>query len=682
MRKLVDKFRGWAVLVLLLHLLSLSLLADPLDDEKVRVQSLPKAPLISRNVIMQRPPINSVELSPDGKHIAYVVNHRKYRELWWTDLTTGHHQHVFSSTMINGIDWSADNSTVFLRNRQGVSTVQVDKPASARFVLNLEHDKQDFYFGVDNTQASAFLFSRYYQADNEHVIYRVDADGAMSALLRKPFRIMDFLQDEQGNIQFYTRHNDSQFELWRRHEVADEKLFECADFDACSALSFDGEANRLLVRIQRDLPQSALYEFSLNSKKWQLLHADPKSFYSLNHTILDPKTDRPVLAGYRDEHFSYYALDNTRENLLAHIYKKLQSPNVFLQANDTLDVWLLIDANPARAFPRYYVYSTQSKTFTRPLQKKVEQLVAAFPTMPEDYISAQIPIYYKVSDGMKQQGYVTLPRGADLSTVPLVVVPHGGPWGRTNGNYDARTQFLVNRGYAVFQPNFRASTGFGRQYVTSANKDFGKGRVHQDIIDGMHYVLGKGIGDETKLAIYGHSFGGFSVLGALAFDPQLFQVGIAGAAPVDLVKAVRNFAPDALDARGIPRHDLFKHFAVDINDDEDVKRLTSQSPDAYWEQVAKPLYMTAGGRDDRVSILNVRDYALRLHQAGKPISLLEDPNEGHSFRQDLAMEAYFYILEKALSDHVGGQLQSELSDKLQRYLQRKLVLDRNGLLPN
>lgn len=680
MRKLLIRLCILAAFVLPLQMLAQPQLVAPLEQAMERAQSSAKAPLVSRSIMIQRPPLRSVKLSPDGQHIAYVLEQKKHRELWWMNLSNGLNQRVFSSTMISDIIWAKDNKTLFLLNRQGVSTVQIDKPSSARFLLNLDRDKQDHFFGVDNTQEAAFLFTRHSKQDNAHVVYRMSADGGTSEVMRKSFRIMDFLQDKNGTIAFYTRHRGSQFELWHRNDKSEQMLFTCADFDACEALSFDKGNNSLLVKMQRDLPQSALYKFALDTGKWQLLHSDPKSFYSVNHIIIEPRTGNPVMAGYSDEHFSYYALDSKHAELLERINTKLQSPNVFIQPSDALDVWLLVDANPARVIPKYYVYSPSKDEFSRPLQKTLEQLAALFPVMPDEYIASQIPVYYSVSDGMKQQGYVTLPKGYDPASVPLIVMPHGGPWNRVKGGYDARAQFMANRGYAVFQPNFRSSTGFGRQYVTSANKDFGKGRVHQDIIDGMQYILGQGIGNKKKLAIYGHSFGGFSVLGALAFEPQLFQVGIAGAAPVDLAKSVRNFKPDALDPRGIPRHQVFKHFAVDINDEADVQRLASQSPDAHWQQVNKPLYLTAGGQDDRVSILNIRDYALRLHRAGKKISLLEDPNEGHSFRQKLAIEAYFYVIEKALSDHVGGRVQADQSQNLQRYMKRKLVLDSNELV--
>ena len=97
-------------------------------------------------------------------------------------------------------------------------------------------------------------------------------------------------------------------------------------------------------------------------------------------------------------------------------------------------------------------------------------------------------------------------------------------------------------------------------------------------------------------------------------------------------------------------------------------------------KVSKPLYVLAGGKDDRVAITGVRDYAIRLEQADKPISLLVDEEEGHSFNKDLAREAYAFILEKALAQHLGGVYQQDVSENLKRYLKRKMLIDKNGVL--
>ena len=203
--------------------------------------------------------------------------------------------------------------------------------------------------------------------------------------------------------------------------------------------------------------------------------------------------------------------------------------------------------------------------------------------------------------------------------------------------------------------------------------------MQQDIIDGMQSALSLGIGDRTKLGIYGHSFGGFSALTALSFTPELFKLGIAAAPPIDLSLSIQYLVEQEAKENILALKQRFKHLIVDIDDPEDIRRIRQQSPNEQWQKINKPLLLIAGGQDKRVSIKNVKNFASKLHAAGKDIALLVDDNEGHSFQSQLAQEAYFYALEKMLSEHLGGRCQCEISEDLKRYLKMNMLIDEPAL---
>jgi prolyl oligopeptidase PreP (S9A serine peptidase family) len=121
--------------------------------------------------------------------------------------------------------------------------------------------------------------------------------------------------------------------------------------------------------------------------------------------------------------------------------------------------------------------------------------------------------------------------------------------------------------------------------------------------------------------------------------------------------------------------------AVDPSKEADMQRLYQNSPDAHWQKITQPLYMLAGGQDDRVSVARVKDFAIRLNQVNKPITLLVDEKQGHSPKHDIAREAYAYVLEKALAKHLDTEYQQDVSIHLKRYLTRNIIIDNNGLLP-
>ena len=293
------------------------------------------------------------------------------------------------------------------------------------------------------------------------------------------------------------------------------------------------------------------------------------------------------------------------------------------------------------------------------------------------------PFWYPADDGFMLQGYVTFPRGVDVSKAPMVVQPHGGPWNRVFGSYSSLAQFLANRGYIVFEPNFRASTGLGRNYVHSANRDFGDGRTQDDIINGTNYLLNRGIGNKDQLAIFGHSFGGFSTMAGLTFTPNMFQVGIAGAPPPSLSKTMQYYVKKQDETRaGAMRVDVMADLAVDINDPNDIARIDAQSPDHHVKKVVKPMYIVAGEKDRKVNILDVRDYAIRLAENGVTVGMLVDKKEGHSFQKPLAKEAYLYLIETVLAKHLGGRHQPLSDPKLDKYIKKNMVMGHLPTLKN
>ena len=133
------------------------------------------------------------------------------------------------------------------------------------------------------------------------------------------------------------------------------------------------------------------------------------------------------------------------------------------------------------------------------------------------------PIHYASRDGLQIPAYLTVPAGVEAKDLPVVVLVHGGPKGpRDYWGYSAQVQFLANRGYAVLQPNFRASGGYGKAFLNAGDLQWGK-LMQDDITWGVNHLIAKGIADKARIAIMGTSYGGYATLAGLAFTPEVYR---------------------------------------------------------------------------------------------------------------------------------------------------------------
>nr|WP_315492017.1 prolyl oligopeptidase family serine peptidase [uncultured Rhodoferax sp.] len=268
-----------------------------------------------------------------------------------------------------------------------------------------------------------------------------------------------------------------------------------------------------------------------------------------------------------------------------------------------------------------------------------------------------------------------VPPGADIRAAPLVASVHGGPFNHVRPTFSNDAQFLANRGYIVFQPNFRGSTGHGRSYLFAAQGDFGNGRVQQDVTDGIRYLLSQGVGDAQRVGITGASFGGYASLQGLTFAPELLKVGVASVPPADFGWTVREYLGTGQELLpGIPMAVSLRQLGLDPHDADLASRLTAQSAMAHARQMNRPLLMLAGGEDERVPIRGVNHYAAELKSLGKNVSLFVDAKAGHSTDDLRTREAYYYLMETLFHRHLGGAEPAAPDKDLQKHIDRNLLL--------
>jgi dipeptidyl aminopeptidase/acylaminoacyl peptidase len=239
--------------------------------------------------------------------------------------------------------------------------------------------------------------------------------------------------------------------------------------------------------------------------------------------------------------------------------------------------------------------------------------------------------------------------GRPASPLPMVLVVHGGPWGRDAWGYDSLHQLLANRGYAVLSVNFRASTGFGKKFLNAGNREWA-GRMHDDLLDAVNWAVAQQIADPKKVAIMGGSYGGYATLVGLTFTPDVFAAGVDIVGPSNLTTLLNTIPP-----YWKPQIELFATRVGDNRTEEGRKFLDSRSPLGRVDQISKPLLIGQGANDPRVKQAESDQIVKAMQSKNIPVTYALFPDEGHGFARPENNIAFMAIAESFLATHLGGR---------------------------
>jgi dipeptidyl aminopeptidase/acylaminoacyl peptidase len=254
--------------------------------------------------------------------------------------------------------------------------------------------------------------------------------------------------------------------------------------------------------------------------------------------------------------------------------------------------------------------------------------------------------------------YLTLPRDADPKEtgrpnkpLPLVLNVHGGPWARDNWGYDPEHQLLANRGYAVLSVNYRGSTGFGKEFINAADREWA-GKMHDDLIDAVNWAVEEKIADKDKVAIMGGSYGGYATLVGLTFTPEVFACGVDIVGPSSLITLMEN--PPEYWYSFMP---VMKRRVGDWETEEGREFLKSRSPLAHVDQIKRPLLIGQGANDPRVKQAEADQIVAAMEEKKIPVTYVLFQEEGHGFAKPENRFAFYAITEAFLAEHLGGRFE-------------------------
>jgi len=334
-------------------------------------------------------------------------------------------------------------------------------------------------------------------------------------------------------------------------------------------------------------------------------------------------------------------LDEAFADDLRFLQANLGTTELFITSQSADNVrWIVTAYSPERPVT-YFHYDRQKAT--------VNQLFSARPELTGYRLSPMQCHVIKARDGLDLVSCLTLPADGPTGPLPMVLVVHGGPWGRDIYGYRPDHQWLANRGYAVLSVNYRASTGFGKDFVNAGIREHA-GKMHDDLIDAVEWAVRQGIARRDRIAITGISYGGYATLVGLTFTPQVFCCGVSIVGISNLVTLLEN-----MPAYWAGFDEFMFASYADVRTAEGRAWLRSRSPLYKADQICRPLLIAHGANDVRCKIQESDQIVAAMRERDLTVTYIVYPDEGHGFLLPQSRRSFNSIMEAFLAKYLGGR---------------------------
>lgn len=376
--------------------------------------------------------------------------------------------------------------------------------------------------------------------------------------------------------------------------------------------TFDNKNIYALSNIGRDKDAVIKYDIA-NGKEMEVIYENPDYDASMLH--YSHKRKAITAASYVSWKREYKFLDKETERIYTRLNRDLGKYEAVITSRNKNEDKFIVRTYSDRSLGSFYLYDLKKDELTK--------LADVQPELREEDMAEMKPIQYKTRDGLTIHGYLTLPKGAEPKNLPVVVNPHGGPWHRDVWAFNPEIQLLANRGCAVFQMNFRGSTGYGRKFWEASFKQWGQ-KMQDDITDGVRWLISEGIADPQRIAIYGGSYGGYATLAGVTFTPELYSCAVDYVGVSNLFTFLKTIPP-----YWKPYLDMM--YEMVGHPETDSAMMAAASPVFHVDNIRVPLFIVQGAKDPRVNKDEADQMVKALREKGINVPYLVKENEGHGF---------------------------------------------------
>jgi len=631
--------------------------APPKPDAKAT--GLP--PIIDRELLFGNPEITGADLSPDGTYLAFLKPYKDTRNVWVKKTTEPFSaaRLVTADTKrpIPGFFWSRDSKYIlFVQDNGGDENYNVyavnpaDQPAAgqdappARNVTDAKGARALIY-SVPKTMPDVIFVGLNDREASWHDLYKVTiSTGARELVKKNTEKVAQWIFNEQGELKLAVRTTDAgDTELLQVTADGFKTVYSCTVFESCGPVRFDKDGERVYLETSKgdanDLARLTLFDPKTGTET--LIESDPLKRVDFGQATFSDVTNDLLFTSYEDERARVYFKDKALEADYKLLKGRLSGKDIHFVSRTADEQLWVIAANSDVEPGETYLFDRKTKKLT--LQYRIRE------KLPRESLTHVTAIHYPSSDGLDIPAFLTLPKGVSAKNLPLIVFPHGGPWARDSWGYSGIAQFLANRGYAVLQPNFRGSTGYGKKFLNAGNKQWGD-KMQDDLTWGVKYLVAQGTADAKRVGIMGGSYGGYATLAGVAFTPDVYTAAVAIVAPSNLITLLDSIPPYWESGRKI-----FHARMGDPTTADGKSQLERQSPLNSADKIKTPLLVVQGANDPRVKRAEADQIVIALRDRGFAVEYLVAPDEGHGFARPVNNMAMFTAAEAFLAKHLNGR---------------------------
>lgn len=637
--------------------LTLGLAACGQDGARAPVPPIGQAPLIARADLFGDPVRHGGQLSPRGDRVAFLAPRDGVQNLWVLSVDAMDEARPVTDDRARGIRtfaWAQDNATLLYLQDDGDERARlfaVDATSGASRALTPAGAGAEI-IGMSANDPTGVIVSLNDRDAAWPDVYRIDVvSGARTLLVRNPGNLSRFVTDRANRVRLAMRASaDGGLEIvsaGARGRWTSLLSIAFEDAQAARILGFTADGGSFVMLDSTGSDYTALVRVDAETGVKAPLGENERA--DVVDVWLDPATNAPVAFATEYLRREWRALDPETQADLDFLDRQLTGDFTVISRSADNARWIVLEEGPATA-SRSHLYDRTDRAGRR--------LISLFrhrPALDNAPLQPMTPVEIEARDGLSLVALLTLPIGSDSdgdgrpeAPVPLVIVPHDGPWSRDSYGFNAMHQWLANRGYAVMSVNYRGSSGFGKTFLNAGNREWG-GAMRDDIADAARWASANAIAQPDRIAVVGAGFGGYAALSALAFDPEMYRCGASYNGAGNLF-ALLDTSPLAL------RNELYQRIG-DARTPAGRDVLRQQSPLFQANRIRAPLLLGVGAREGRGLRGQADEIAQSVRSRRGALSYLVFPDEGRELVRPANRLSYLAVLEHFLGGCLGGRVE-------------------------